>query len=159
MAKETMSQFCSGVSLKTRRLRTSCVITMSLYRLLLLMTVAPMVVSAATHGVNGVGINYATGALTSLLAFSLFLELQARPRPLHHACHGVLTRCLGLEAKQVPDHTQGNPAAFRTLVEEQILLLTTRPHLRSIALALHLHSTTKQQMTGSTFSEALMMAI
>ena len=44
---------------------------MSLYRLLLLMTVAPMVVSAATHGVNGVGIDYATGALTSLLAFSL----------------------------------------------------------------------------------------
>ena len=71
MAKETMSQFCSEVSLKTRRLRTSCVITMSLYRLLLLMTVAPMVVSAATHGVNGVGIDYATGALTSLLAFSL----------------------------------------------------------------------------------------
>ena len=72
MAKETMSRFCSEVSLKTRRLRTSCVITMmSLYRLLLLMTVAPMVVSAATHGVNGVGIDYATGALTSLLAFSL----------------------------------------------------------------------------------------
>ena len=35
------------------------------------MTVAPMVVSAATHGVNGVGIDYATGALTSLLVFSL----------------------------------------------------------------------------------------
>ena len=35
------------------------------------MTVAPMVVSAATHGVNGVGIDYATGALTSLLAISL----------------------------------------------------------------------------------------
>ena len=43
--------------------------------------------------------------------------------------------------------------------EEQILLITTRPHLRFIALALHLHSTTKQQMTVSTFSEALMMAI
>ena len=75
MAKETMSRFCSGVFLKTRRLRTSCVITMSLYKLLLLMTVAPMVVSAATHGVNGVGIDYATGALTSLLAFSLVMGL------------------------------------------------------------------------------------
>ena len=68
MAKETMSQFCSGVSLKTRRLRTSCVITMSLYRLLLLMTVAPMVVSAATHGVNGVGIDYATDRCIDLTA-------------------------------------------------------------------------------------------
>ena len=70
-----MPRFYSAVSLKTRRLRTSCIITMSLHRLLLLMTVAPIAISVATHGANGAGIDYTTGALTSLLAFSLTAPL------------------------------------------------------------------------------------
>ena len=66
-----MSKTFSAVSVKTRRIRTSNVIAMTLYRLLLLMSTAPVVTSAVTHGVDGTGIDVTTGALTSLLTFTL----------------------------------------------------------------------------------------